>query len=81
LLLILGLPRRPRLVESPEPLALFIGQQPGESGPRAIERLPFYSHTADAVFHVPADGARQDHFFEVAAFLDEIVDGVAVRSG
>ncbi len=32
----------------------------------------------DAVFHVPAHGARQDHFFDVAALLDKIVDGVAM---
>ena len=33
----------------------------------------------DAVFDVPADGAGEDDFLEVAAFADEIFDGVAVR--
>ena len=33
----------------------------------------------DAVFHVPADGARKDDFFEIAAFADEVFDGIAVR--
>jgi hypothetical protein len=32
----------------------------------------------DAVFHVPTNGARQNNFFNVPAFLDEIVDGVAM---
>jgi len=27
---------------------------------------------------VPADSAREDYFFYVATFLDEIVDGVAM---
>jgi hypothetical protein len=32
----------------------------------------------DAVFHMPADGAGQDNLLDVAAFLNEIVDGVAM---
>src|ERR1035441_10772622 len=38
----------------------------------------FVSIQKDAVFRVPADGARQDDFFEIAALLDQVVDGVAV---
>jgi hypothetical protein len=32
----------------------------------------------DAVFYVPANGAGQDQFFDVASFLDEVFDGVAM---
>src|SRR5882672_10473959 len=33
----------------------------------------------DPVVDVPADGPGQDDFFEVAALLDEVFDGIAVR--
>ena len=33
----------------------------------------------DAVFDVPVHGAGQDHFFEVAAFLDQILERIAMR--
>jgi hypothetical protein len=31
-----------------------------------------------AVLHMPADGTREDNFFEIAAFADEVFDSVAV---
>src|SRR5690242_14390193 len=33
----------------------------------------------DAIFDMPAHGARQDYLLQVTAFLEEIVEGVAVR--
>src|SRR5947209_18557317 len=33
----------------------------------------------DAVLDVPADGAGEDYFFQVAAFLQKIVECIAVR--
>src|SRR5277367_6486750 len=58
------------------------------AGPARVEGAPkqqllendgFISIEQDAVFDVPANGAREDDLFDVAAFLDEFVDGVAMR--
>jgi len=43
-----------------------------------LEHDCFISVDEYAVFDVGADGAGEDYFFEVAAFADEIFDGVAV---
>src|SRR5207253_6750868 len=32
----------------------------------------------DAVLDVPADSAGEDHLFQVAAFLQQVVEGIAV---
>src|SRR5208282_1826260 len=50
----------------------------GRSFVGLLEHYGLVSIQQDAVFHVPADGARQDDFFDVAALLDQVVDGVAV---
>jgi len=43
-----------------------------------LEYHSLVSIQEDTAFDVPADGARQDDFFDVAALLDQVVDGVAV---
>src|SRR5664279_3897592 len=45
---------------------------------RLLKDHSFVSVWQDAVFHVPAHSARQDGFFDVAALLDQVVDGVAM---
>ena len=43
-----------------------------------LEDYGFGAVEEDAIFYVPADGAGENDFFEVATFLDKVVDGVAV---
>jgi hypothetical protein len=43
-----------------------------------LEYDRFVSVQQNAVFHMPADGARKHDFFDVTTFLDQIVDSVAV---
>jgi hypothetical protein len=43
------------------------------------ENHSFIAVQKDAVFDVPADGAGEDDFFEVAAFTDKVFDSVAMR--
>jgi hypothetical protein len=43
-----------------------------------LEYYSLVSVQQDAVFDVPANGARENYFFYIPAFLDEIVDGIAV---
>ena len=52
--------------------------------PRRRERRFLKDHSfiavkKNAVFHVPANRPGEDHFLEIAAFADEIFDGIAVR--
>src|ERR1700721_1670545 len=54
------------------------------SGSRALRLLKDHGLVAiqqDAIFHVPAYGPRQHHFFNVAALLDQVVDSVAMVDG
>ena len=60
--------------------ALFSGgtwtsAQPGKCD---LENHGLIAIKKNAVFHVPADGAREYDFLKVAAFADEIFDGVTV---
>jgi hypothetical protein len=43
-----------------------------------LEYYSLVSVQQDAVFDVPANCARENNFFYIPAFLDEIVDGIAV---
>jgi len=43
-----------------------------------LEDYGLISIQQDTVFHVPADGARQNNFLDVTALLDEVVDRVAM---
>src|SRR5579864_9824323 len=44
-----------------------------------LEDDGFVAVEQDAVLDVPADGSREDYLFDVAAFFNQILDGVAVR--
>lgn len=48
----------------------------GEGASENYGLIPVKKNTA---FDVPADGAGKDDLFKIAAFADEIFDGVAVR--
>jgi hypothetical protein len=48
------------------------------SCPELLEYDGLVSVQENAVFDVPANGARENYFFYIPAFLDEIVDGIAV---
>src|SRR5450755_1026767 len=43
-----------------------------------LEDYRLVSIEQNAVFHMPANSARQHDFFQIAALLDQIVDGVAM---
>ncbi len=48
-------------------------------GKACLENHGLIAIKKDAVFHVPANGAGKDDLFKVAAFSNQIIDGVAVR--
>src|SRR5450755_3308659 len=62
-------------VAAPSPASLLRNQV---RGTELLKDHGFIPIKQDAVFHAPADGPRQDDLFDVAALLDEVVDGVAV---
>ena len=45
---------------------------------RLLEDDGFIFVEEDSVFDVPANGAGEDNFFEVAAFFDEVFHGIAM---
>src|ERR1700688_589952 len=66
----------PTRVQKSELCPVSIGDQNASAA--LLKNHGFIPIQKDAVFHVPADGARQDDFFDVAALLNQIVDRVAV---
>lgn len=49
------------------------------SAESSVENHRFIPVQQDAIFDVPANGAREDHFFQVAAFLNQILERIAME--
>ena len=46
--------------------------------PGCSENYGFVAIKKNAVFDMPADGARENNFLKIAAFADEVFNGIAV---